>query len=72
MAFLTVPLVAMALVLTDEFTPWLQWHHPNYKFIGPFYQSVTALVFGLAGLRSFDKYVEHKNGNGKKPPDAPP
>ena len=39
----------------------------EYKFLTKFFESVTALVFGLAGLRSFDKYVERKNGNGKKP-----
>jgi hypothetical protein len=36
--------------------------HKGYKFLGKFFESVTALVFGLAGLRSFDKYVETKNG----------
>ena len=45
--------------------PVVREHMENYKFVGAFFQSVTALVFGLSGLRSLDKYVETKNGNGK-------
>ena len=37
-------------------------HIKEYKFLGNFYQSITALTFGLSGLRSFDKFVEQKNG----------
>ena len=43
-------------------------HIRNFKFLGKYFESITALVFGLAGLRSLDKFVETKNGNGGKPP----
>jgi len=35
----------------------------EYRWLGQSYQSITALVFGLSGLRSFDHYVETKNGD---------
>jgi hypothetical protein len=60
--FFTVPLVGISLLLLADRMPEIRNHLSEYKFIGPFFQSVTALVFGLSGLRSFDKYVETKNG----------
>jgi hypothetical protein len=68
--FFTVPLVGIGLLLAADVVPSIRSHLADYKFIGPFFQSVTALVFGLAGLRSLDKYVETKNGNAKKPTDG--
>lgn len=62
-AFFAVPVAAVALVI---FNSTVREHLENYKFVGTFFQAVTALVFGLSGLRSLDKYVETKNGNGKK------
>ena len=69
LTFFTVPLVGITLLVLADSVPNIGNHLKEYKFIGPFFQSVTALVFGLSGLRSLDKYVETKNG--KKPPDAP-
>lgn len=45
-------------------------HIKEYKFLGNFYGSVTALIFGLAGLNSADRYFETalKNGHKKQPP----
>lgn len=64
--FLTLPLVVLSLALMSR---WLglgiEEHLKGYKFLGAFYQSVTALTFGLSGLRSLDKYVEQRNN---KPP----
>ena len=69
--FLTLPLIIFAMALASREFGWTEFeqHIKEYKFLGNFYQSITALVFGLSGLRSLDKYVETKNG--KKPPDAP-
>ena len=68
--FFTVPLVGITLLLLADRMPEIRNHISEYKFIGPFFQSVTALVFGLAGLRSLDKYVETKNGkNNLKTPE---
>ena len=63
--FFTVPIVGLTLLILSDTMPSIRNHMSEYKFIGPFFQSVTALVFGLSGLRSLDKYVETKNGNGK-------
>jgi hypothetical protein len=60
--FFTVPLVGIGLLLLADSVPNIRNHLSEYKFIGPFFQSVTALVFGLAGLKSFDRYVDVKNG----------
>jgi hypothetical protein len=60
--FFTVPLVGIGLLLLADSVPNIRNHISEYKFIGPFFQSVTALVFGLAGLKSVDRYVDIKNG----------
>jgi ABC-type sulfate transport system permease component len=69
--FLTLPLLIFILAFTSEEYGWSQFHEHirDYKFVGSFYQSITALAFGLSGLRSVDKYVEAKNG---KPPSKTP
>ena len=65
--FLTLPLSVLVIALLH---PELASQIREYKFLSKFFESITALVFGLAGLRSVDKYVETKNGNGnKKPPN---
>lgn len=65
--FLTLPLVIFGLALASREFGWTNFeqHIKEYKFLSSFYQSVTALAFGLSGLRSIDKYVEVKNGNHK-------
>ena len=65
--FLLMPLFIFLLAF---FNRDYEEHIRNFKFLGKFFESITALVFGLAGLRSVDKYVETKNGNGngKTPP----
>jgi hypothetical protein len=68
--FLTLPLSILVITLWH---PELVNQIKEYKFLTKFFESITALVFGLAGLRSVDKYVEtKKNGNGKEktPPNA--
>ena len=66
--FLSMPLVIFLLAF---FNRDYEEHIRNFKFLGKYFESITALVFGLAGLRSLDKYVEtKKNGNGKPPPNA--
>jgi hypothetical protein len=65
--FLTLPLVVLVIAITARMYGWMGMdeHLKGYKFLGNFYQSVTALVFGLSGLRSLDRFVETKNGNSK-------
>lgn len=61
LTFLTLPLVILGLALASrEF----ETHIKEYKFLAPFYQSVTALAFGLSGLRSLDRFVETRGTNG--------
>ena len=67
--FFTVPIVGIGLLIMADQFPSIRNHINEFKFIGPFFQSVTALVFGLAGLRSVDRYVDQKNGGSKKPPE---
>jgi fumarate reductase subunit D len=67
LTFLTLPLLIFAMALASREFGWTDFeaHIKEYKFLGSFYQSITGLVFGLAGLRSFDRYVEVKNGDKK-------
>jgi hypothetical protein len=59
-----LPLVIFAMAIASREFGWTEFesHIKEYKFLGNFYQSITALTFGLSGLRSLDKYVETKNG----------
>ena len=61
---LTFLLMPITLVIIGFLNPAFAEEIREYKFLGKFFESVTALVFGLAGLRSFDKFIEKKNGNG--------
>ena len=68
LTFLTLPMLVFGIALASHRFGWgLEEHIKEYKFLSGFYQSVTGLVFGLAGLRSLDRFVETKaaNGNGK-------
>ena len=68
LTFLMLPLSVFAVALLH---PELASQIREYKFLTKFYESITALVFGLAGLRSFDKFVDQKkngNGNGESKP----
>ena len=69
LTFLLMPLVIFLLAF---FNRDYEANIREFKFLGKFFESITALVFGLAGLRSVDKYVEttKKKENGKPPPDA--
>jgi hypothetical protein len=65
--FLTLPLIIFSLALASREFGWTDFeqHIKEYKFLGSFYQSITALAFGLSGLRSVDRFVETRNGNHK-------
>ena len=65
--FLTLPLIIFVMAVLSREFGWTDFeqHLKEYKFLSSFYQSITALAFGLSGLRSIDRYVESKNGNGK-------
>ena len=68
---ITFLLMPLCIFLLAFFNRDYEANIREFKFLGKFFESITALVFGLAGLRSVDKYVETKNnGNGnKKPPN---
>lgn len=61
--FLTLPLTILVLAIVGEETGWAHFdkYLREYKFIGEFYKSVTALVFGLSGLQSLDRLATKHN-----------
>jgi len=67
-SFFTIPLVIFTLHVISDEVPWLHFeqHLQEYKYLSVFFQSVTALVFGLAGLHSFDRTMDKKFENGDK------
>jgi len=64
--FFTAPLLIFVLQVADF--PWLHFREnmSSFKWLGNFYLSVTGLVFGLAGLNSFDRFKQ--NGAQQQPP----
>lgn len=77
LAYLTVPLITYILIVVSIQSPgWnINEHLKDFAGLGQWFQALSALVFGLAGLRSFDRYVDVKNGSKKKffePEEEPP
>jgi hypothetical protein len=69
--FFTAPLVVFVLHIVAVEKQWnigQRWE--EFSGIGAFYQIISTLVFGLAGLQSFDRFVQQKNG--KKYEQEPP
>lgn len=66
--FLTLPLSILILRLVSDSSPDLRWSASlqEAKYIIPYFQSLTALVFGLAGLNTWDRHngkpVKKKGG----------
>jgi hypothetical protein len=63
--FFSIPLIiftlhVMAIELGWKFDDRLE----EFQGIMPVYQTVTALIFGLAGLNSFDRFTNGKKKNG--------
>lgn len=57
--FFSMPIVVFGLQALSE-EPWVRWSHFNehlkeFGWLADVYKGITALVFGLAGLNSFDK-----------------
>lgn len=67
LTFLSLPLIIFAMALASREFGWTDFeqHIKEYKFLGNFYQSITALTFGLSGLKSLDRFVETRT-NGQK------
>ena len=61
--FLVAPWLVFILHIISDQTPEFHFsaHLNEYKFMTPFFQSVTALIFGLAGLNSLDRFTALKN-----------
>jgi hypothetical protein len=57
--FLTMPLFLFALHVVSNEVSWLHFreHLSEYKYLGTFFQTVTALVFGLAGLNTLSPLI---------------
>jgi hypothetical protein len=80
--YLTLPVTILIVRLLADHFPEYHWADSlsEAKFMIPYFTSLTALVFGLAGLNTFDRKVENGNGyskpgnghskpgNGKPPP----
>jgi Na+/citrate or Na+/malate symporter len=67
--FLTAPLIIFIMHIVSDENPAVfhfSQHMQEYKFLDRFYQIIAALIFGMAGLHSWDKRL-----NGKvSPPQA--
>jgi hypothetical protein len=62
--FLFAPLTVFSLHFASDELHWeFSKHIKDYSGLAPSYQTLTALIFGLCGLRSIDKYVETKSEN---------
>jgi len=64
--FFSMPLVVFVLHIIAIERSWnagQRWE--EFTGIGAFYQIVAALVFGLAGLHSWDKTVQQRFNGGK-------
>lgn len=68
--FFGLPLVVFSLHFAAVELGW-QFDNRIEEFNGimPAYQTVTGLVFGLAGLNSFDRYLDGRNNH--KTPKVP-
>ena len=60
--FVLFPLLVFFLRLVSEQLPGFDFDVEKYRYMIPYFQTLTGLVFGLAGLNSWDKR------NGQKPP----
>jgi hypothetical protein len=77
-SFLTVPLIIMSIqVYANTHPGWWQWndaltpeqHQSRFQYLNDFMRNITILVFGLAGLRTWENI---KNGKGQQSdPRAP-
>jgi hypothetical protein len=60
--FLTLPLRILALRIVSDF-PGLRFAESinSAKYLVPYFQSLSALVFGLAGLNTWDRRLNGKS-----------
>ena len=66
--FLTMPLVMFVLITVSIEVPWLHTneHLKDFGGLRIYFQTLTALVFSLAGLHSWDKTIDRKFNGGPK------
>jgi len=73
-SFLTVPLTVLTIQVYLNTHPgvwhWVEQLSPEqriqrFQYIYDFMRNLTILVFGLAGLRTWQHISDTKNGNGK-------
>jgi hypothetical protein len=75
--FLSIPLLVLIVrIVSDSFQPphWAaSWSESlqEAKFIVPYFQSLTALVFGLAGLNTWDRRINGTQQSEKQPKKEP-
>jgi hypothetical protein len=75
--FFSAPLLIFGLqILSEEnWAPWFHFakHLGEFKWLGNFYNSITALTFGLAGLNSWDRRgMPPQTPRSFPPPQIPP
>ena len=64
--FFSAPLFVFVLQILDYKMEWIRVDIiDHFRWMGGFYASVTALVFGLAGLNSFDRRTNGKTESPK-------
>jgi len=70
--FLTLPLIIMIIQLYALSHPtWIvdpTKYEKNFSHLAEFQRNLAILIFGLAGLKSFENYVAQKNGTREKTP----
>ena len=68
--YLTLPITILSVRLLSDHFPEYHWAESlsEAKFMVPYFTSLTALVFGLAGLNTFDR----KTGNGSPKSEEKP
>jgi hypothetical protein len=69
--FLTLPLVLMTIQLAILSHPdWIvdpQRYEKNFSYLADFQRNLAILVFGLAGLRTWEQIKNGKTNHDKKP-----
>ena len=70
--FLTLPLMLFSIQLWNwthpGFLTLMDPKQPRIEFLAEFHRNVTILVFGLAGLRTWEQVRNGKHNSETKPP----
>jgi hypothetical protein len=72
--FLTLPVLILLVRLVSDSYPDFHWSESlrQAKFMVPYFQSLTALIFGLAGLNTWDRRSNGRSRAADKQPKKDP